>query len=339
MKRGITVAGNIIVDHIKAIDVYPQENHLCNISDVSKSVGGAVCNTGIVLAALDKSLGVTAAGRVGGDADGAYAIGRMRDAGMDISRVKVTPGAPTSFTDVMTAAGTGARTFFHARGANALFDYGDIGFDSLDCDIFHMGYALLLDKFDAPDPVCGTVMARALREVQNAKIKTSIDVVSEAGSRFARVVTPALKYCNYAVLNETESGMVTGIEPRSPDGRILPENIEKICRAFVALGVSEAVAVHCPEAGFMMDASGAFTTAPSLNLPAGYIKGTAGAGDAFCAGVLYALYKGFASRRALETGAACAAASLSACDGTGGARDFESTMGLVERYGFREGLF
>jgi sugar/nucleoside kinase (ribokinase family) len=332
MKKGITVAGNVITDVVKVIDVYPAEGNLCNIASMSRSVGGLVCNTGITLAALDKALRVKAVGRVGDDAEGAYVVDKMRAAGVDISRVLKTCGAATSFTDVMTDAKTGARTFFQARGANALFGPEDIDFDALDSDIFHLGYALLLDRFDAPDAKYGTVMARTLAEAQKRGIKTSIDVVSEHGDRFARLVTPALRHCDYAVLNEVESGMVSGIAPRDGQGKIIPENIEKICRDFLSKGVARCVSVHCPEAGFMMDAAGRFTAVPSLRLPQGYIKGTVGAGDAFCAGVLYSLYKGFDAERTLRVASCCAAMNLSAADSVGGAADFDTTMKLETKY-------
>lgn len=334
-KKGIAVAGNIIADHIKRIDSYPAQSNLCNIKSVEKSVGGLVCNTGIDLAVLDKTLKVKAFGCIGDDADGQYAIGRMKACGMDISCVKTKKGVPTGFTDVMTAEETGARTFFHARGANALFGYEDIDLDSLDCAILHFGYALLLDRFDAPDDRYGTVMAGTLAEAQKRGIKTSIDVVSENGRRFQRVVTPSLKYCHYAVLNETESGMVSGIDPRDGEGKIIPENIEKICRDFFRKGVAEYVVIHCPEAGFMMDSAYKFTVVPSLKLPPNYIRGTVGAGDAFCAGALYALYKGFDCGRTLEIASCCAAANLSAADSVSGARGLAETMELEEKYGRR----
>ena len=58
-------------------------------------------------------------------------------------------------------------------------------------------------------------------------------------------------------------------------------------------GVNEKVIIHCPEKGFCLDKSGEFTVVNSLKLPKGFIKGSVGAGDAFCAGSLYAIYNGY----------------------------------------------
>ena len=56
----------------------------------------------------------------------------------------------------MTERGNGRRTFFHARGANALWQGDDLDFKKLNARIFHLGYLLLLDALDEPDPRYGT---------------------------------------------------------------------------------------------------------------------------------------------------------------------------------------
>ena len=57
---------------------------------------------------------------------------------------------------------------------------------------------------------------------------------------------------------------------------------------------------------------------PSLELPRDYIKGTTGAGDAFCAGVLYGIYKGFNDKEILEFSTQSAAVSLRVADAVSG---------------------
>ena len=66
----------------------------------------------------------------------------------------------------------------------------------------------------------------------------------------------------------------------------------------------------------------------SLALPEGYIKGTVGAGDAFCSGMLYGAWRGMDLAEAIELGTAAAACSLSQPGGTEGMRDWESAMAL-----------
>ena len=126
--------------------------------------------------------------------------------------------APTAFTDVMTIDSTGERTFFNMRGACSELTADSVDVDALDCDIFHLGYLLLLDGLDRENSEFGTEAARLLSRVQAKGIKTSIDVVSEQSDRFERLVRPALKYCDYVVINEIEGGRVAGISPHSESG-------------------------------------------------------------------------------------------------------------------------
>ena len=41
-KRGITIAGNIIVDVVKTIDCYPTMGMLAYVKDAQKAIGGCV---------------------------------------------------------------------------------------------------------------------------------------------------------------------------------------------------------------------------------------------------------------------------------------------------------
>lgn len=84
--------------------------------------------------------------------------------------------------------------------------------------MLHIGYILLLDRFDEADPEYGTVMARFLREVQGRGIRTSIDVVSDSSANYAEKILPALRYCNYAIVNEIECCSIFGLPAANADG-------------------------------------------------------------------------------------------------------------------------
>jgi sugar/nucleoside kinase (ribokinase family) len=57
-----------------------------------------------------------------------------------------------------------------------------------------------------------TVTSYLRERAQSAGFKTSVDVVSEDSGRFAQIVRPALRHCDYCVLNEFEAERTTGIE-------------------------------------------------------------------------------------------------------------------------------
>ncbi|MBQ8416753.1 MAG: carbohydrate kinase family protein, partial [Clostridia bacterium] len=239
--------------------------------------------------------------------------------------------ASTSFSDVISVIATGERTFFHHRGANAEFSPEDISMQSLNCRMLHVGYILLLDRFDREDSEYGTVMARFLKEVSDLGISTSFDVVSDSEGRFAEKVVPALRYVDNAFMNEIEGSGVSGIAPRDENGRLLIENIKATMQFILSKGVRERVILHCPEAGFCLNRAGEFTVVPSLKLNEGWIKGTVGAGDAFCAGCLYGIYCGYNDRQMLEFASGAAACNLCCEDSVSGMKEKSAILELISK--------
>ena len=110
--------------------------------------------------------------------------------------------------------------------------------------------------------------------------------------------------------NEIEAQETTGIRLRDSNGTLHPENMEAALRKMREFGVSTWAVIHCPEGGWGMAEDGVMVSEPSAKLPAGYIAGTVGAGDAFCSGVLLAAQKKLSLAEGIHLGAAAACASL-----------------------------
>jgi len=332
MTTKITVAGNMIADTVKKIDSYPVRGTLSSILEISHGVGGMGCSTSIALAKLDKSFSITAIGRIGDDENGAYVRKSLINGGVN-PNVIIDDSLPTSFTDVMSDQ-HGDRTFFHARGANAALCYDDIPYDKLDCELFHIGYILLLDSMDAEDDEYGTKLARTLARVRSMGIKTSVDVVSENSDRFSRVAIPSLKYCDYIIINDNEASLITGLPAREENGELSEIKIRRILERLFELGVNEMVSVHTSQGGWALSRTAGFAYSPSLDLPEQVIKGHVGAGDAFSAGMLYSMCKGFDLKYALEIAAGTAACSLTEANTTDGLRDFNGVLDMINQWGF-----
>ena len=333
MRKGICVAGNLIVDITYPIERWPRQSELTTITDgITRSVGGAVCNVITDLAKLDGTLPLSALGVIGEDAEGEFILEQLgRHENIDLSLLGRK--GTTSFTAVMSDNRTKARTFFQYRGANALFDESFIDWDRIDAEILHVGYILLLDALDQADGEYGTKMARLLAEAQSRGIRTSIDVVTESGDRFRTLVPPALRYTDYCVINELEAQQITGVLLRDEEEKLYPEHMEEALRKMKELGVSTWAVIHCPEGGYGLDEKNHFLTVRSLKLPEGYIQGTVGAGDAFCAGVLYGAEKGWGLAESVRLGTCAAAASLSEAGATEGMRPAAEVLKLAKVYG------
>ena len=333
-RNGILAGGNWIIDHVKVIDIWPQQDALANIFSKARGTGGSPFNVLVDLAIMGAPFPLEAVGLVGDDEDGRSIFADCERLRISTRQLQRTAQAPTSYTDVMTVQSTGRRTFFHARGANALLDADHFNFSNTNARIFHLGYLLLLDRLDGASRTHGTVAAEVLAKAQAAGLKTSIDVVSEDSDRFARIVLPALPYVDTCIMNEFEAGRVTGKRIRT--GETLDRSaLRAAMNALLEAGVRERVVVHFPEGACALSRDGGWDEHGSVRLPEGYIKGAAGAGDAVTAGVLLGWHEGLPPKEALRLGVCAAAANLSDETCTGGLKSRAECLQLGEKHGFR----
>ncbi len=331
-RNGILAGGNWIVDQVKTVDVFPQRETLANILSQSQGGGGSPYNLVVNLAKLGAKFPLEGVGLVGKDALGEYILDDLKRNKIDARQIQPIAKAPTSYTDVMTEVDTGRRTFFHCRGANALWNGKGLDFKKSKAKIFHLGYLLLLDAIDESDKKYGTRGAALCAAAQKAGLKTSIDCVSEDSDRFAEIVSPILPHTDYCIVNELEAGKTTGFTIRRENGTLDTVALRHAAGALLQLGVKELVCVHFPEGGFACVRGGEDFWQPSLKLPQKHIQGTAGAGDAFCAGMLMGIHEGWEIQRSLFTAVCAAAANLSDSTCTGGMKNLRSVLALAKKY-------
>jgi len=328
-RHGICCSGNWIIDHVKTIDVWPQEETLANIFEEELGTGGAPYNVIVDLSRFGIIDKLVALGLVGDDADGQRILEDCRSRGIDTTNLRPVEGVPTAYTDVMNVRESGRRTFFHNRGANALLGPEHYPLDELDCKILTLGYLLLLDRMDDSDEEFGTQAARLLASARERGIATAVDVVSEDSDRFATVVTPALPYIDYLVINEIEAGRTTGRDLR-PGDQLDPHAVEGAVDDLLGRGVHELVVVHTAEASFGRRRDGESRWQATHDLPPGFIKGTAGAGDSFNAGILVGIHEGWDLEKSLRFATAAAASCLRHPTCTGGVGSAEEIWELSE---------
>jgi sugar/nucleoside kinase (ribokinase family) len=333
-RSGIVAGGNWIIDRLKFVDVYPEQDALANILSESVGNGGSPFNILVDLAKLGASFPLAGIGLIGNDANGKWVTEQCRLNHIDVAGLQMHPVASTSYTDVMTVQTTGRRTFFHQRGANAFLDEEHFEFRENTAKIFHLGYLLLLDKLDRPELEFGTIAARTLFRATQAGYKTSIDVVSEDSDRFAKVVLPALRHVDYCILNEFELGRTTGMEIRGPHGIDL-KALRAAAQQLLEAGVREWVIVHFPEGACALGHDGKLRSQGSLQVPQDAMVSTVGAGDAFAAGVLYGLHEEAPIEAALRDGTCAAAACLRGAGTSDGILPLDECLELATKFGFR----
>jgi sugar/nucleoside kinase (ribokinase family) len=334
-RRGILCAGNFIIDHVKAIDVWPREETLANILSDERGTGGSAYNVLVDLARFRLGIPLAGLGLVGDDPDGRSIIEDCSGLGIDASLLRRVPGAPTSYTDVFSVRSTGRRTFFHNRGANALLGPEHFDVARISSRVANLGYLLLLDGLDAEDPQYGTRAARVLARLREAGIITCIDVVSEDSDRFSRIVTPALAHAVHCSMNEIEAGRTTGRDLR-PGDRLDRKAIAAAARDLLERGVKRRVVIHAAELAYGLDRSGEECWQPSHVVPKEEVAGTVGAGDAFLAGVLVGIHEDWPMAKTLRFANAAAVSCLRHPTTTGGVVSAEEIWQIADRYPIRE---
>jgi sugar/nucleoside kinase (ribokinase family) len=319
---GIIGAGNWIVDTTKIIDAYPSQDTLADIDSQEKNNGGGAFNILVDLARLGADFPLRALGLIGRDTEGDWIIGQCEKLRIDTALLARHETAPTSYTDVMTVRSTGRRTFFHQRGANRFLAAEHFPWDAIHARILYLGYLLLLDGMDAPDPEHGTVTAGVLKAAGRNGLYRVVDLVSVVRPDFSEIVSPSLPEIDLLICNELEASFVTGIPVRDGDDAYLKEGLRSAGEALLARGVRDWVVIHLPEGAYARSVGGREVWQGRVKFPTEKIVGAAGAGDAFAAGLLFGLHEESDMQQNLRAGVCAAAACL---------RDATTSRGVLPR--------
>jgi sugar/nucleoside kinase (ribokinase family) len=309
MRSGILAGGNWIRDHVKTVDGWPAQDALANILSHGEANGGGPYNLLKDLVRLGATFPLAGIGLLGDDARGRAVLDECRELGIDATQLRLEPGLSTSFTDVMTVSGSGRRTFFHHRGANARLGPEHFDFGGSSARIFYLGYLFLLDSLDAPGPDGAPAARAVLRRAREAGLLTALDCVSAAPERFRTGALPVLPDVDLLFCNDYEAEQLSGL-PMGRGAALRPRAVEAAARALLGFGVRQWVIVHFPAGACACSRSGETVWQPAVRVRPEEIAGSAGAGDALAAGVLFGLHEGWPMARALELGVCAAAVSL-----------------------------
>ncbi|MDB6071510.1 MAG: carbohydrate kinase family protein [Verrucomicrobiales bacterium] len=334
-RHGLLAAGNFIVDHVKLIDAWPAEEMLATIHSEQTSNGGGAYNLLIDLAKLGAPFPLEAAGLLGTDPAADWILEDCRQHNIDIRQLRPRQGLSTSYTDAFTAIKTGRRTFFHHRGANAAFSPEDIDLSASQARLFYLGYLMLLDTMDATGPDARSAASHLLEKAVLTGFTTVVDMVSVAHPDLIAGTLTALPWIDHFILNELEAGQITDRQLRRGDGSPDLDAMESAARALLAAGVRKSVTIHAVEGAVTADAAGCVRQS-SLNLPAGYIKGATGAGDAFAAGFVFGLHENLPAAECLRIGVCAAAACLADPTPSQGLRPVGECLELGGTHGYRQ---
>jgi len=327
-RRGFICAGCWTLDRVKLVDVWPGEEELAYILDTDRQGGGSAHNLGMDIRKLDTTMPVEAIGLLGADADGDFLFAQARAEGIDTHQLHRSNQADTSYTDVMTVQATGKRTFFHHTGTNDWLTPDHFDFNHTNARILHLGLLGVHKLLDAPFQDDANGWVTVLKKAKQAGLQTNIEMVSISAARNREIGLPCLPYLDTLIVNDHEIGALADIST-IVDGNTDPERCLAAAEHVLQAGAMQLVVVHYPSGALCVMRDGDAIMCPAVSVDPQSIVGSVGAGDAFAAGMLYALHEGWPHAKALQAAHAVAAASLRSATTVGAVEELDSCLALA----------
>ncbi len=262
----VAVLGDINVDLILDIGDYPSPGGDGVAHHQHLEVGGSATNTAIVLSRLGAR--VSLLGCVGRDRWADELLRSLAAAGVDVSRVPADPAEPTSL-NVVVVTPDGERTMFAYRGANRSLPAHAVTPEWLDgVGWLHLsGYAFL----EAPQRDAAWT---AVRYAHQHGTPISLDVPTDPARQVPQELVRLLPWLALVVLGGEEVQLLEGAA-----------TVEMGTRALLEHGCG-LVAVKRGAAGCTLVDAHRAVSVPGFEVAA---VDTTGAGDAFCAGLVFGL--------------------------------------------------
>ncbi len=318
-RKGIWCIGNIIVDNIKLIDHWPKPEGLALVQKTKMSAGGGAVNVAVDLARMQVPFPLYLGGSIGDDAMGQYLLDYFGQYPIDTSSIVTCDQAPTSWTDVMTEAQTGRRTFFHHTGVSDYYAPGHVlkYYQTISAKIIYVAYLSLLKQFDQKDLEFGSKAGRLFKALKAQGFVVAVDCVSMPSYQFFQnFIRPCLAYTDIFILNEDEAAVATNLNIINKDDSIDQKSAKDAIALLSSYG-PKTVVMHYPK-GAIAYHNGHISTHVSYDIDEGDIVGSVGAGDAFSAGLLFGLHEGWCMDDAIDLACCCARFNLTDLSATEG---------------------
>jgi sugar/nucleoside kinase (ribokinase family) len=118
---------------------------------------------------------------------------------------------------------------------------------------------------------------------------------------------------------------------------MLHHNLKKTAKALFEHRVNDLIIKHFPEGVYLSSKDALEIIQPFLQSPDDFTIGKIGAGDSFCAGVLYGLYQGWSDDKTVRFSVCAGAMNLSDLTTTGGIKPCKEVFGMEERFPLQKG--
>ena len=285
-----------------------QHNHF--LDEIRVTAAGTAAGTSVDLAKLGAE--VVAMGAIGEDELGDFLVMLMSRRGIDTSRLARKHGVQTSAT-ILPIRPNGERPALHVPGASPSLELADIDLDAVaSADVLHVG---------APDVLADFASRSLLQVLDVAKahdVIVTVDLLYSGEAATFDLLRPLLPLVDYFMPNAEQLCAITGASDLND-----------------AVGIVRSV---CPTTVVVkMGADGSLVAGdgPTFHIPALPIDvvDTTGCGDAYSAGFIVGLARGWGLTAAAWFGTAAAALVAQGLGSDAGIVDFSSTVGFLATVG------
>jgi ribokinase len=227
----VLVVGSLNADLTVRVTRRPGPGETVTGSDLVVSPGGKSSNQAVAAALLGADAALL--GRVGNDANGAFLLQRVQDAGVDTRHVRRLDGVATG-TALITVDGAGENSIIVSPGANGHLSERDVeGAD----DFFRGGAVLCL---------CLEIGLPAVAAAAKSAARAGVDVILNP-SPFADVGEELMDLVDVLVVNEHELANMVGSgavgEGDEPDWQRVGESLGARGPGYVVVTLGAAGAV------------------------------------------------------------------------------------------------
>ena len=291
----------------RPVSEIPPGQHISLLDEIRVTVAGTAGGTSVDLAKLGAD--VVSIGALGDDEIGDIVRGILRRHGVDPSGLVEKKGVQTSAT-MLPIRPNGERPALHVMGANAKFCAADVDFASLaGFDAVHVGGTFLMPTFDGADAASVLQAARAGGAI------TTMDVLGVSKPGLDETLRPSLPHLDYFMPNIEEAQLVSGLTGR-----------QEIGEYFLGQGVGCVILKMGAEGSSILRAGMAEVLVPGYRVD---VVDTTGCGDAYDAGLIWALASGWDLLEAARLASACGSLVATGLGSDAGIKDLDSTIAFM----------
>lgn len=279
------------------------------LEEIRLTVAGTAAGMSVDLAKLGGD--VIAMGAIGRDTAGQFITDTMGRYGIDTTHLVIKDGVQTSAT-MLPIRPNGERPALHVLGANAELTFEDLDLETIrNAEVLHLGGTCLMSKFD------GEPSRRVLEYAKAHGVITTHDLIAIDRPDLLDLIAPLMPFVDYFMPGIDEARLIAG-KPEATRHELI--------RFFLDLGAKHTV--------FKMGAAGSSIgwyengELQEIRIPAYVVPvvDSTGCGDAYCAGFIAGLTKGWSLEEAGRLGTAASGLVITGLGSDAGIVDLDSTV-------------